>query len=244
MHAGPLSFGPLALVAGCCGMCAETTRSENIRTEGMRAEVTAESRGDGRTRVTVQLRVGGVLSNVFPQLSTGDHLDAGNGAGTVPLAFSKGIIASPAYHGELPGDSSGRAVQIRFARTGNTSALGTRVVMPPAFAITAPAPGARLTAARNELELAWSPVAGAPVAWTVDGGCILGLHGDQPADTGSLRVSLTAAPPPDDGGPPRPRCDVTVKLERVAHGTLDPAFGEGGSISATQQRQLVVEFTP
>jgi hypothetical protein len=224
-------------------MCAETTKSENVRTEGMRADVTVEARPDGKTHVDVTLRAGGTFSNLFPAPSPGDRLEITNGAETAPLAFGTHLIARPSWYATLPGDSSGKTIELRFHRTGNTSALGTRVTMPPSLTITSPPAGERFSPAKSALVLTWAPTATVPMQWSVDGACIEGRHGDVPSDTGRLEISLTAAPPPD-GGAARARCDVTAKLERSAHGVVDPAFGEGGSISATVRRETVVEFAP
>lgn len=224
-------------------MCAETTSSENVRTEGMAAEVRVDARNGLKTSVDVVLRVGGPLSNVFPQVAGGDRIEVTNGIDTVPLGFSKNVIARPAYYGELRGDSGGQTIQIRFTRAANTSALGTKVIMPPSFAITSPPPGEKHSAARPALAVTWSPVGPTPMEWSIEGTCIKGQSGDQRADTGRLEVVLEAAPPPD-GGPPPSRCDVNVRLTRIARGVVDPAFGHGGSITATQQRELTISFSP
>jgi hypothetical protein len=241
MHARPILFVLAAAVAGCCGMCAETTQSENIRTEGMRAAARVESRGDGRTSVDITLRAGGPLSNLYPVVSGGDRIEASNGVETVPLVFSKNVIATPSYHGELKGDSGGRLVEVRFHRVGNTSALGTHVTMPPPFAITSP-PGAKISAARPVLEVTWSPTGPMEVAWQVEGECIEAHDGHVDPDVGRLEVVLKAAA--RDGGALPRACDVKVQLSRQAHGKLDPAYGEGGSIVAIQERELKVEFIP
>jgi len=243
MRARPVVFGFAAVVAGCCGMCAETTQSENIRTEGMAADMQVASRGDGKTHVDVTLRVGGPLSNLHPQITGGDQLEVTNGIDTIPLSFGTHLLARPSYHGVLPGDSGGQTVQLRFVRARDKSALGTKIIMPPGFAITSPRAGETYSPARSALAVRWGPAGPGSVEWSVRGGCITDQRGVIAADTGALDVALAAAPPPD-GGPPPSRCDVTVKLERTARGVVDPAFGRGGSVSASQQRERVVEFTP
>lgn len=243
MHARPITFALAAGVAGCCGMCAETTSSENVRTEGMAVEMRVDARGDGKTTVDTILRAGGPLSNLYPQIAGGDRLEVTNGTDTVPLGFGKHVIERPSYFGVLPGDSSGRSIELRFVRATNTTALGTKVVMPPAFAITSPPAGERYSPARSALTVTWTPVGPTPVDWTVEGSCIANERGQLRADTGRLEVALRAAPPPD-GGPPHGRCDVVIRLERTARGVVDPAFGHGGSVHATQRRDHAVSFTP
>jgi hypothetical protein len=224
-------------------MCAETTRSENVRTEGLSANVSIEARSPRETRVSVVLRVGGVLSNLYPEIAGGDRLEATSGADTAVLTLSKHLLARPTYDGVLPGDVGGRPVAVRLLRTSNTSALGTRVIMPDAFAITSPPAGEALSSARPSLVIAWTPPRPGIISWSLRGGCILDQRGDAPDDAGRLTIALTAGPPPD-GGRPATSCAVTVRLERVGRGTVDPAFGEGGSIDATQSRDTSVTFAP
>lgn len=232
-----------ATLAGCCGMCAETTRSENVRTEGMRAEVRVESSADLKTHVHVSLRVGGSFSNVYPEATGADRLEARAGKETIPLVFSRNIVQTPSHHGAFTGDVSGQTVEIRFLRGANTSALGTRVLMPPPLTITGPAPGTKLGPGPAVLVLTWAPTSTEPLQWSVDGRCILARRGDVPIDSGRLEIGLTPGTT-EDGGVMREPCDVHATLERTGRGTLDPAFGEGGSVTAFQRRELNVHYTP
>lgn len=242
MKPSPALFGVAAFAAGCCGMCNETTRSENVRTEGLAADITIGARSARETSVSARLRVGGPLSNLYPEIAGGDRLEAVNGAGTVALTLTKPLFGAMTYDGVLPGDSGGRAVAVRFLRATNTSALGTHVDMPASFAVTSPAEDERFSAAQPSLVVTWAPPGRGSLAWSLRGACILDQHGGVPDDRGQLPLVLAAAPTAD-GGPPM-GCKVTLVLERAARGVVDPAFGEGGSISATQTRERSVWFAP
>jgi hypothetical protein len=233
----------LATLAGCCGMCAETTRSENVRTEGMRADVRVESYADLKTHVYVSLRVGGSLSNVYPEVTGADRLEATASKETIPLPFSRNVVQTPSHHGIFSADTSGQTVEIRFLRSANTSALGTRVVMPPPLTVTGPAPGTELGPGPAVLVLTWAPISTEPLQWSVDGRCIVDRRGDVPRDTGRLEIAL-APGKTEDGGVTREPCDVHATLERTGRGTLDPAFGEGGTITAFQRREAHVHYSP
>lgn len=244
MRPSPAIFGLACFTAGCCGMCAETTRSENVRTEGMSLHARVDVRDGVKTEISATLRAGGLLSNLYPQVTAPDRIEARLGGDLVPLVFSKNIIATPAYSGAVSGDAGGKTVEIHFLRSGNTTATGTRVVIPPAMSITAPRAGEVYSPVRPALTVTWTPVAAAAsMVWEVSGSCIVGKHGDLAPDAGRLDVVLAAAPPPDAGRLPA-RCDVTIRLERQTRGVVDAAFGEGGSIIASQRRERVVEFTP
>ena len=246
MRARPAIFGLACFTAGCCGMCAETTRSENVRTEGMSLHARVDARDGGKkTEISATLRAGGVLSNLFPQVVAPDRIEARVGADAHPLAFAHNMIATPGYVATIPGDAGGQTIEIHFLRSGNTTAAGTRVVMPPGLTITAPRAGETFSPVRPALTITWTSTSPSPLptSFSVSGACILPRQGDLAPDPGRLDLVLAAAPPPD-GGPYPSRCDVTIRLERQQRGTVDPAFGEGGSILASQSRERVIEFTP
>lgn len=238
-----LAAAAAAFAAGCCGMCNETTRSENVRTEGLAAHITVEAKSARETFVSAKLRVGGPLSNLYPEIGGSDRLEAVNGADTVALTLSKHLLGAMTYDGALPGDSGGRTVAMRFLRVTNTSALGTHVDMPASFAVTSPAEDDHFSAARPSLVVTWAPPLPGSITWVVRGSCIFDQSGGAPDDGGRLPIVLAAAPAPD-GGAPRTSCKVTILLERTARGVVDPAFGEGGSITATQTRERSVWFAP
>jgi hypothetical protein len=241
MRARPLAFGLAALVAGCCGMCAETTSSENIRTHGLSETTIVEATDDQPTRVTVTLRAGGPLSNLFPSVAGGDRLEAGNGTETVPLAFSRGGLDAPHYYGFLPGDSAGRTIGVLLSRTGDVSATETRVTVPLAFTIASPAAGEHLSSARHVV-VTWSPTAASTMDWGVSGDCVHTDLGHQHPDVGRIDLPLRAASAAEGGRPGT--CEVRLALERVEAGVVDPAFGEGGTIGAIQRRVRKFWYTP
>lgn len=230
------------LIAGCCGMCAETISSENVRTEGLYEQVNVETNGDGTTRIAVTLRVGGALSNLYPAIGIADRLEARVGGKLAELVFDKGIVSLPSYRGEVQGDPGGKAFEILFTRSGNTSATGTRVTMPPSFTISSPAEDTTLSLSHPALSLAWGPPSAEPMSWRIEGDCIVSDSGSSSPDTG--RAELTLRPAPTDAGAPAGGCKAKIFLERTGRGVIDPAFGQGGAIQATQRRERVVQITP
>ena len=137
-------IGLVALVPGCCGMCgmcSDSTRSSNVRTSGVRAEMIVHSGEAGPTEVSARVRVGGTFSNTFLTLADGDELVADNGTDHVALVGSKGLIAVPSNDGTLPTDSSGRTITVKFMRPHDTSAPATTVVMPHALGFGSPRVG-------------------------------------------------------------------------------------------------------
>lgn len=223
-------------------MCSDSTKSSNVRTSGVNAQMTVISGESGPTQVSVRVRVGGTFSNTFLTLADGDALTADNGTDTVSLAPVTGLIHAPSNDGVLPTDSGGRLITVKFVRPHDTSALASTVVMPLGFAFASPRVGEAFDSAHPKVVVLWSPPVSDPIEWSFRGGCIDDKSGTEAVDTGRLEATLVAARDRDGGlsGP----CDVTIHLARSRTGKLDPAYGEGGVISAVQERDRVIRFTP
>jgi hypothetical protein len=238
-------IGLVALIPGCCGMCgmcSDSTRSSNVRTSGVNAQMRVHSGEGGPTDVSVGVRVGGNFSNTFLTIADGDELTADNGTDKVSLVGVTGLIAPPSNQGNLPTDSSGRTITIKFVRPHDTSAVASTVVMPRGFTFISPRAGEAFDSAHPRVVATWTPAGSGPVEWSVRGGCVNENSGTEAIDTGRLEITLAAARDADGGvsGP----CDVTLHLARSQAGKLDPAFGEGGSIFAIQDRDRTIHFTP
>ena len=239
-------IGLVALIPGCCGMCgmcSDSTKSSNVRTSGVNAQMTVRSGESGPTQVSVRVRVGGTFSNTFLTLADGDALTVDNGTDTVLLGSVTGLIAAPSNDGALPGDSSGRPITVKFVRPHDTSALGSTVVMPSTLGFASPRVGEAFDSAHPKVVVTWSPASSDPVEWSFRGGCIDENSGVLAVDTGRIEATLAAARDRDGGITVGP-CDVTIHLSRTRTGKLDPAFGEGGSITAVQERDRSIRFTP
>jgi hypothetical protein len=235
--------GVVSLVSGCCGtcgMCSDSTPSTNVRTGGVRSEIDVLA-GNGHTEVVTRLRVGGPLSNTFLDLAPGDRLEAYRGGRAVSLLPRRGMIEPPAFVGTFPGDSSGDAIEVRFARAGDTSAA-SRVVVPPALVVSAPAAGDRYGPSRSTVHVAWSPASSEPIEYSARGACIEPQSGLLSVDRGEVDMRLVPPAELDAGAPAA--CDVVVRLVREGVGTVDPAFGEGGHTRALQSAERVVRFVP
>jgi len=223
-------------------MCSDSTKSSNVRTSGVHAEMTVRAAEAGPTQVSVRVRVGGMLSNTFLMLADGDELTAENGVDKVLLGATRGLIATPSNEGTLPGDSGGRTIAVKFTRPHDVSALGSSVVMPLGLRLATPRVGEDFDPAHPKMTITWSPTSSDAIDWFVRGPCVEGYSDRLAVDTGRIDVTLVAARDADGGlAPP---CTVNIHLARQRTGTLDPAFGEGGSVVAMQERDQRVTFTP
>lgn len=241
---GALPALPLALLAGCfgtCGACSDNTPSTNVRTSGVRAELTIVAEDRGMGEASARLRVGGALSNTFLDLAGGDRVDVEVAGRTTALLPRRGVIEPPAYAAKVAGLAAGAVVAFKLTRPADTSALGSTVTLPEPIALITPKPSEPVSS-KAPVVATWKAVPGSDVRWTAQGTCIDEGSGTVIDDVGRVEVPLPAARRFDAGS--APPCDVTLVFERWATGSLDPAFGEGGSVLAVQRRTRVVRWSP
>ncbi|MEO6777248.1 MAG: hypothetical protein ABI467_30245 [Kofleriaceae bacterium] len=123
---------------------------------------------------------------------------------------------------------------IALARTTEPSAPASSVTLPAPFTPTGPA-----TASRSApLTLTWSGGSSDPVSIHVTG-CASADLGPI-ADTGAATFAAGTVVADPVGA----TCDLAFEISRRRTGTIDPAFGQGGSIVAIQQRTLTITSTP
>lgn len=118
--------------------CAESTGSENIKTDAIYADMAIVSEDDGYTRVTVQLRVGGPFSNTSVELNTGDRLEVSDGTETKVMTkreqYSNRNEYVTTFH-DTVGDTK---YTINFIREIEDSALNSSITLPAPVNIDSP----------------------------------------------------------------------------------------------------------
>lgn len=221
--------------------CAEDVDSTDIRTAGMHPIYRTLSTGNGKTRVTGELRVGGD-DGTYIVLKDGDRLSASaSGAEKTMTPIDDGLR----YATEFPIDAGGTVINVAFSRDdsagdGNSSGPNSSVTLPEQFTLrlTNLEEGASIPRG-TAVDIEWDPPADGDVSWEVDGNCIWSSSGTT-RDSGAFQIpakeiDVTGT---DEGE----TCEVTIAVERTNSGTIDPVFSkEGGSIRATQRR--IVRFT-
>jgi hypothetical protein len=76
----------------------------------------------------------------------------------------------------------------------------------------------------------------------VHGQCVVDYEQTAEGDTGTLTIPPGAIHA--QAGGDSSTCQPTVELTRERRGTVDPAFGKGGSITALQLRTRQIQSTP
>lgn len=226
------AFLPTALLALAC---TETVESTDIRTTGIYPEIEVVASGNGQSKVSVRLKVGGDDSNTFLDLKGDDTLEATVDGETKTLDQNDN-----SYSASFPVDAEGTEFSIAFLRGGeDDDAPASTVVMPAPFEMALGATEAsRMT---DDLEYSWEPAADGTMRWQLHGDCVQVKSGSTPDDGANTIAAgdITTFESEKDE-----TCTVTLALTRQQSGEIDPAFTEGGSIVAKHVRSDTFTSAP
>jgi len=145
------------------------------------------------------------------------------------------LVVEYQYDAAFATADAGQRFEVSLDRVDDASAPHSSVTLPEPFTPQLPA-----TASRSApLTITWSPSGSAdPISIHLTGCASADL--DKIADTGAVTIPAgTVVADPSSSS-----CDVAVEVSRTRAGSLDPAYGQGGSIVATQQRNATLTSTP
>ncbi|MCB9649615.1 MAG: hypothetical protein H6730_23910 [Deltaproteobacteria bacterium] len=231
---------PLLLTSAAC----EQVDSSAIRTEGIYADFTAVSHGEGQVALRANLRVGGPVSNTYIDLVDGDRLEAQHGLERQEMDRDVGLFGAIDYHARFEDDGD-RTYRVAFMRerhdTEEAACLGdsapdSTVVLPPPFALTVQLPTADDRASRrnDDVVLRWTPSSSDSMRVSLSGRCIRPWALDT-NDDGELRIDAGDIEWDRDNDE-SDACEVEVSVVREREGRVDTAFGEGGRFVGQQVR--------
>jgi len=230
-----LSMAVLGVAAGCTSV-----QSANIRTAGMSADMTVLDDGSGTTHVRMQLNDG---ANSI-DLSNGDRLTASGGGSSIGMGRND-VVGDVYYTADFTNaDAENTSFTVSFTRASDTSAPNSVVTLPKPFNITAPPAGMSFSRATDDIKVTYDTTGTTDgMDWQINGPCVNGGNGTVTGDTGSFTILHTSLPP-SDMSEASMTCTVTVTLTRKRTGMVDPAYGQGGSATATQQRTVMFTSKP
>jgi hypothetical protein len=108
------------------------------------------------------------------------------------------------------------------------------VTLPDPFTVSSPTTASRAA----PLTITWTPGSSDQISINATG-CASAQLGPLP-DTGTATFPAgTLVADPADAS-----CDLAFDISRTRSGTLDPAYGQGGSIAAIQRRTTTITSTP
>lgn len=231
-----------ALAAGCSSSGTDV-ESETVATRSIWAGMDLTSRGNGNTRVKVELNENNDSgSNI--RLSANERLEVNAGGIIVPLREDVDI-ADIDYEGTVPTDAANTVFQISLYRADGTINSGSSVTIAPPFDIVSPVRG-QAFASGSRLPITWTPP---DPSRNVE----LEVRVRCPANVGGT-TSVQWFPIDDNGNrsfntnnlnivrnnsfPSGTVCDLDIALRRESRGRVDPAFRGGGFVRAIQVRRV------
>jgi hypothetical protein len=217
----------------------KTTESDAILTRGMYASISATADGTGSTTVGTSLFLGPPSDLIFVDLVAGDQLIAHN-RDQAKVMTEQNVLNIVSHTATFPVDARDERFEIELRRQVDPGAPSSIVTLPAPFTLGAvPASVSRAAA----FGVNWTGTSTDRMRWTADGSCIQSASGTIAADSGS--VTMPAGTFQKAGGTTVPdTCEVRVTVVRERDGTVDPAFGEGGTATATQTRSVTFTSTP
>ncbi|MDQ3340099.1 MAG: hypothetical protein M4D80_33490 [Myxococcota bacterium] len=228
----------LALLAIVLSACT-TVDSSDVKTSGIYASISAQTKGDGKTDVSATLFVGNPVGLNYVEL-TGDDKLLVKASGMTKEMRETEVLNTVGHHAELATDAEGAQFEVVFDRSIDEGAPSSIATLPAKFDITS----APQTASRAQtISLQWSPAGSSDtMSWTATGDCIE-LESAPMNDTGSHTIAAGLLKKRISANVPD-QCDVTITLTRARAGVLDPHYGKGGEVRGIQARTRTLTSTP
>ena len=223
------SLALLSAVVGC-----NDIDSADIETSGINASITVRAKADGSsTNVSASLTAGALT---FVDLDGEDQLVASAGEASVVLAEAD-LLGVVGYSGTLDGvGAPDEEVTVALERSEDKEpAPNSLVRIPEPIAIAAPAAGTAFSRADDDIVVDLTSEESADDArllWRGD--CVKNGSLDVPAGQSSITINKATIEKREqvdendpDSEPVPDTCTLTIEIERLVAGTLDPAWGSG-----------------
>ncbi|AWB68794.1 hypothetical protein C2869_21385 [Saccharobesus litoralis] len=239
-----LLMSSIAVISGCSDVS-----STDLKSSGFYANMRVSAQGDGQTNVTVNLSTGSGIDADGIKLDGGDYLEVeakGN---------RKRMSRNVGYTTDFLFDDGPTEFVISLYRTSDESMPNSSVTLPQDFVIQTPVANTTFSA-DDFIQLAWSPeVNGGNIKLNFAGYCYSIDDSSQlPISTVTTLIdngvhsvgvsSLLNSRSDRDKFDMNKACPITVSLQREAQGSLDPNYGQGGSVWAMQARSVDIQVQP
>ena len=228
----------VAVVAVILGAGCAPVDSDAVATAGLRADIQVLTTGSGGSTVYAWLfshRDGDPPLNFETIRLVDEDVMSVTSKDHAVVMTESDLVVEYRYDAAFETADAGQHFEVSLDRAGDASAPHSTVTLPEPFTLATPA-----TASRSApLTIAWSPSGSTDQISVHLTGCA-STQLDAIADTGS--VTLPAGSVVAD--PSTATCDLAVEVSRTRTGLLDPAYGQGGSIVASQRRTTSLSSTP
>lgn len=236
-----------ALLSGC-----SSTTSDNVTTEGINADIDVFANGSGRTFVDAELEVGDGLGGTSLQLVAGDRLTVTANGIQKAMTEDASIIGRFRYEASFDFDDAGTMFTVSFSRNNGANAPNSNVTLPEGFVVQSPQSNDVLSQA-DDVPIQWTPNGttitpdiDVSLSCTTTGGLVFTASQDvaTSGDTGVASLPVASVIPIGTLDTTR-LCEGEVHFSRWRRGNLDPAYGEGGDITAEhiERAQFFVDLS-
>lgn len=226
----------LVLVFGACAK----TESDSILTSGMHASIAAVSDGS-TTKVTTTLFQGQPLQLIFIELTGDDQLIAWHGEESKVMTETE-LLNVVGHHATFAAGAEGDEFEVELRRTVDDGAPSSIATLPAAFTMDPPPASA---SRGGDLTLTWSPGGSTDrMEWSADGDCIEPSSGTITADAGTITIAAGAIQKRMNQQQVPDSCIATLHVDRKREGSVDPAYGKGGTFFGIQRRTVTFTTTP
>jgi len=232
----------IAFINGCGGGSDGAADSEDIRTSGLHATIEVTSDDDNRSEISVILRVGNSSSNTFLTLTSDDTITA-----LLNDSLSQLVDIKDGRQYRTSFNSTGAGLdtasyRISFTRPNDDDAPNSTVTMPAGLTGLTSNPATTFSRGTEVLTLSWNATAtNNSIPISITGDCIENTSVTVQSSTGVFAINPTTI---TSDSTPEENCEVTVISEESRSGTIDPAYGEGGVISAKRITSMTLTSTP
>lgn len=233
-------------ISGC-----GSTQSDNVKTKGISAEITISADSTGKATVSTSLSAGSGFGATSLILSSGDVLKATANGTTQVLSKDTTLFGEVKYKTTFDNINPGTVTTVSLQRADDTSCPNSHVQLPDAFTITVPSQG-QIFSRTDTMNVNWTPPVNIAGSMKIDflttctsqqGGDVIRSNGFFRSDSGATTVAV-ADLFPDLPFDTAKDCTSKVEITRSVDGTLDPGFGEGGSIKGVQSRTVSITLKP
>ena len=218
-------------------------KSEEVTTAGMYLDYTVVTEGEGTgSNVSTLLRVGGLTSTTYVDLSAGDQLTVAVGAEEAVLSqVSLGVVHS--YTQRFEADTEGSEFTLSFDRVDQTGAPESMAALPAPFTVTMPEADSTFSRSSDtgEIVVAWDNQSDDRVNITVHGDCFASYFALDEEDASTHTIPLSYFK--DNEYDSVSSCTAEIAVERLRMGTVDSEFG-GGQSQGVQRRTVSVLVEP
>lgn len=241
IHASLLT-GALLMV----GCNSTSTPSDFVQTQGIWAKIDVTAREDGRSRVVVELNVGGEFgTNVV--LSPNEYLEVSANGETAHMNKDTDIFDID-YQAYLDVTDSNTEFNIRFYRNNGEAIVDSYGKLPEAFSITSPQVEEEYSY-QDTITLNWTPLQQSNSirlvslikCYTLNGGNQASVQQVNIDDDGIYQFVIDDHPMFSDGFSNINRsraCELDFTLRRERGGNVDSEFDKDSYFSISQSRSL------